>query len=215
MMKLKVCGMKYPENMQAIIRLSPDFLGLIFYPKSPRYMAETMKPEDVQNIPPAIKKVGVFVNESVSEISKRVNEYSLDLVQLHGDESPDFCKQVKATGVDVIKVFHIDANVDWEQLRIYQPFTDYFLFDTKSKNYGGTGKSFNWEILNGYDLEKPYFLGGGVSLENIDMVKKIGKNGPLVLDVNSRFETKPGYKDITLLAKLTEKLGLDFQETKN
>lgn len=214
-MKLKVCGMKYPENMQAIIRLSPDFLGLIFYPKSPRYMAETMKPEDVQNIPPAIKKVGVFVNESVSEISKRVNEYSLDLVQLHGDESPDFCKQVKATGVDVIKVFHIDANVDWEQLRIYQPFTDYFLFDTKSKNYGGTGKSFNWEILNGYDLEKPYFLGGGVSLENIDMVKKIGKNGPLVLDVNSRFETKPGYKDITLLAKLTEKLGLDFQETKN
>ena len=214
-MKLKVCGMKYPENMQAIIRLSPDFLGFIFYPKSPRYMAETMKPEDVQNIPPAIKKVGVFVNESVSEISKRVNEYGLDLVQLHGDESPDFCKQVKATGVDVIKVFHIDANVDWEQLRIYQPFTDYFLFDTKSKNYGGTGKSFNWEILNGYDLEKPYFLGGGVSLENIDMVKKIGKNGPLVLDVNSRFETKPGYKDITLLAKLTEKLGLDFQETKN
>ena len=213
-MKLKVCGMKYPENMKAVIRLSPDFLGFIFYPKSPRYMAESIKPEDVHDIPSTIKKVGVFVNESVPEISKRMNEYGLDLVQLHGGESPDFCKQVKAMGVGVIKVFHIDASIDWEQLRNYQPFTDYFLFDTKSENYGGTGKSFNWEVLNGYDLEKPYFLGGGVSLENIDMVKKTGKNGPLVLDVNSKFETKPGHKDITLLTKLTEKLALDFLQTK-
>ena len=209
-MKLKVCGMKYPENTMDVIRNSPDFIGFIFYPRSPRYMAETLQPGFVRNIPASIKKVGVFVNETLQVISSTVNDYDLDLVQLHGDESPGFCEKIRKTGVGVIKVFHVGEAMDWESLRVYQPFTDFFLFDTKSKHYGGTGKSFNWEILKDYNLETPYFLSGGVSLENIGHIKTLLNKLPVALDVNSRFETKPGFKDTALLKKLTGKLVKDF-----
>ena len=209
-MKLKVCGMKYPENIREVINLSPDFIGFIFYPKSPRYMGETLRSDDVTDIPPHIKKVGVFVNETLEVVLERVRAYNLDLVQLHGNESPVFCKRIKETGVGVIKVFHVGEDMDWSSLRDYQPFTDYFLFDTKSENYGGTGRPFNWEVLEGYNLETPYFLGGGLSLDNIDLIKATGQSTPFALDVNSRFEVKPGYKDISLLKKLTENLVVVF-----
>lgn len=213
-MKLKVCGMKYPENTREVIRHSPDFMGFIFYPRSPRYMAETLEPEFVRDIPAPIKKVGVFVNESLQVIAEHVGAYGLDLVQLHGDESPGFCEKIRKTGAGVIKVFHVDEEMDWESLKVYQPFTDFFLFDTKSKHYGGTGKSFNWEILKDYDLETPYFLSGGISLENVGNIKTALPNLPVALDVNSRFETKPGFKDTALLKKLTGKLAQDFPPKK-
>ena len=209
-MKLKVCGMKYPENIREVIKLSPDFLGFIFYQKSPRYMADTLKSGDLTDIPPHIKKVGVFVDESLPVILERISEYGLDLVQLHGKESPDFCQAIKKTGTGIIKVFHVGEAMDWTQLKAYQLFIDFFLFDTKSKKYGGTGKAFNWEILESYDLATPYFLSGGISLDNIDLIKTKGPNAPYALDVNSRFEVKPGYKDTALLGRLFERSALLF-----
>lgn len=202
--------MKYGENIREVTGLNPDFLGFIFYPKSPRYMVGTLQPEDIQDIPPHIKKVGVFVDESLQVVLERVAEYGLDVVQLHGSENPGFCKKIKEKGVGVIKVFHVGETMDWDVLKAYQSFTDYFLFDTKSENYGGTGKAFNWKILESYKLDTPYFLGGGVSLDNIDLIKTSGGAMPYALDVNSRFEEKPGYKDTVLLTTLTEKLALVF-----
>ena len=205
-MKLKVCGMKYLENMKAVIKLSPDFLGFIFYSGSPRCMAGTLKPDDVACIPSHIKKAGVFVDETISAILDNVHRYELDLVQLHGQESPEFCKKIKKAGPGVIKVFHIGDAMDWRTLDDYTDHVDYFLFDTKSKNYGGTGKSFNWEVLKSYDADIPYFLSGGVGLDNIGMIREMAIKQPFALDVNSRFEVAPGNKNIEQLTRLTEQL---------
>lgn len=209
-MKLKVCGMKYLENMEEVIKLSPDFLGFIFYPKSPRYMADTLNPDEVARIPAHIKKVGVFVNETTAMVLEKVNSYQLDLVQLHGHESPEFCETIKKAGPGVIKVFSIDKVMDWSVLDNYKDHVDYFLFDTKSKHYGGMGKSFNWEVLKSYDSDIPYFLSGGVGLDNIGLINKMPIKQPFALDVNSRFEITPGNKDIKQLAGLTEKLASAF-----
>ena len=175
-------------------------------------MAESLKPEDVRTISPSIKTVGVFVNETLEVISEKVANYGLDFVQLHGTESPDLCRQLKEKGIGVIKVFHVTNTIDHQQLKLYAPYSDFFLFDTKSESYGGTGRSFDWGVLNKYELDTPYFLGGGVSLENINLLKKSLRNPPAVLDVNSRFEITPGKKDISLLTRLTEKLARDFYQ---
>ena len=164
-LKLKICGMKFPENILEISQLQPDFLGFIFYANSPRNFEKK-----IPELPEKIKKVGVFVNASFEEITSKIKFYNLDFIQLHGNELPEFCKNLQEK-IPVIKAFSIDENFDFETLKKYYESCTYFLFDTKAKNHGDNGIAFDWNILENYKLEKKYFLCGGISLENVSDLK--------------------------------------------
>jgi len=211
-MKLKVCGLKYKENIEQIAQLNVDYMGFIFYPKSKRYVGEKFEIPVIGN---KIKKVGVFVNAELNHILEKVKQYGLAAVQLHGDETADFCKLIKeyflkneqTKKVEIIKAFGVDEAFDFKQLKPYEKFCDYFLFDTKTKEYGGSGHSFNWEILNKYDNALPFFLSGGIGLKEVEQIK----NEPIArkiyaIDVNSKLEIEPGLKDVTMIKQLANVL---------
>ena len=204
-MKLKICGMKYQENILNVAALSPDYMGFIFYENSPRFI-DTYIPE----IPKSIKKVGVFVNESLEKIKKKAAQYNLNTVQLHGHEAPEFCRELKSGGLEIIKVFSIRNEFDFSRLSAYEPFIDFFLFDTKGQNPGGNGFCFDWNVLRDYDANKPYFLSGGIGVEQLESLKKF-KNSTAAkqchaIDINSKFELKPGLKDDIKLKDFIEQL---------
>lgn len=199
-MKLKICGMKYANNIQEVAALQPDYLGFIFYEKSPRFFNGKL-PE----LPKSIQKVGVFVNASMNDILQKIKEYDLQVVQLHGNETPEICEVLKIINVAVIKAFSVNDNFDFKILALYESACDYFLFDTKGKYHGGNGTAFNWEILKNYSSKKPFFLSGGIGLEEINKIKKL--HLPIhALDVNSKFEIQPGLKNIQLLKELQHEL---------
>ncbi|MDN3579992.1 phosphoribosylanthranilate isomerase [Mucilaginibacter flavus] len=196
-MKIKVCGLKDPENINAVAALGPDYVGFICYSLSPRFI--TGLPVDIAaSLPSNIQKTGVFVNESAETIQSLIDTYRFDVIQLHGDESPEFSNSFK-NKVSVFKAFGLDENFDFEQLNNYVNNVDYFLFDTKTKGYGGSGKTFDWAILDNYKLNVPFFLSGGISLDNLEEIKKINHPQFYGVDLNSRFETEPGVKDIEKL----------------
>jgi len=201
----KVCGMKYIDNLREVISLNPDYVGFIFYPRSKRYMVDTLKPNEVVALD-NVKKVGVFVNEISDKIDAYIEAYGLDGIQLHGDESPQFC--ARFTGrVSVIKSFSIgDTGLDQEKLMRYEEVCNYILFDTKGKLPGGNGYTFNWDILNSYSLSTPFFLSGGISLANMDQVCDMLRLPLHSVDVNSQFEIEPGKKDIDKLRILADKI---------
>lgn len=203
MMKIKVCGMRDTANLAELLELKPDFIGFIFYDKSPRFVGEILDEEFVKNIPKPIKKVGVFVNANPDFILRNVKKYDLQFVQLHGNETPDFCRTLKMRGANIIKAFSVDENFNFATLNNYKPHCDFFLFDAKGSHPGGNGITFNWDVLKRYDNDKPFFLSGGLSLENIEEVSKL-ENPIFGLDVNSKFETEPALKDIEKLKKLME-----------
>ena len=197
-MKLKICGMKYPDNMLEVGSLLPDYMGFIFWPKSARYFDGEM-PE----LPKSIRKTGVFVNESISVIEEKVAKYDLQAVQLHGQESVEFCSELKTkfgASIEIIKVFSADENCDFTVLKPYESVCDYFLFDTKGKLPGGNGTTFDWKILEKYPSTKPFFLSGGIGIAELDSIKEISKtNLPIyAIDINSKFEIEPGLKNIQL-----------------
>lgn len=197
-MKLKICGMKYQANIQEVAALQPDYLGFIFYEKSPRFCND-----ELPEIPNTIAKVGVFVNAPLSEILNKIKAYNLQLVQLHGEESPEICEVLRLINIKVIKTFSIEDTFDFETLRPYETVCDYFLFDTKGKHYGGNGTTFNWEILKKYPSQKPFFLSGGIGLEEISKLKQL--NLPIyAVDVNSKFETEPGLKNSNACKKIIQ-----------
>jgi phosphoribosylanthranilate isomerase len=208
-MKLKVCGMRDVENIKALSELKPDFMGFVFYDKSPRFVGSDSNDDEllevVNSLPREIKKVGVFVNATADYILQNVRKYGLHYVQLHGNEMPDFCRNLKFKGVNIIKAFRIDNSFIFSQLNNYKPHVDFFLFDAKGDGYGGNGISFDWSILKKYDNEKSYFLAGGISLENIDELGNIIPK-PYAIDVNSKFEILPAIKDIEKLSELILKL---------
>ena len=196
--------MKYPENIKEISTLNPDYLGFIFWEKSSR----NMNFETIPEIPKSIKKVGVFVNASIQDIISKVNQYQLDIVQLHGNESVTYCKNVKKLGVEVIKVFSIADKFDFTTIKEYVLFVDYFLFDTKGKLPGGNGTTFDWKVLEKYPSQKPFFLSGGIGLDEIDLAKQILKTDlPIyAIDVNSKFEIEAGLKDKEKLDRFKQKI---------
>lgn len=204
-MKLKVCGMRDAENIKALVELKPDFIGFIFYDKSPRFVGNTLDAELIQSIPREVKKVGVFVNPTVDYILQNVKKYGLNYVQLHGNETPDFCKNLRMKGVNIIKAFRLDESFIFSQLNNYKPHVDFFLFDAKGDGYGGNGVTFDWSILKKYDNQKPYFLAGGISLDNLDELASITPK-PYAFDVNSKFEVEPGVKDIEKIGELIAKM---------
>lgn len=204
-MLLKVCGLKDPENIKQVAVLKPDYMGFIFYPHSKRFVGDDFV---LPFISPEIKKVGVFVNATASFIIDKVDEYKLDLIQLHGDEKPEFCEVLNHI-VPVIKAFGIDESFDFEKLEDYKTKCSYFLFDTKTKEYGGSGKQFDWKILEKFDNSVPFFLSGGIGVEEIEKLEdwnpdsyRDGKLKHYGVDVNSRFEIETGLKDIKQLEKI-------------
>ena len=201
-MQLKICGMRNPQNITDIAALNPDYLGFIFYEKSKRYVGEDFDEAATYHLPKGIKKIGVFVNASMEYVLSKVKRYDLDLVQLHGEETPEFCRDLQMKNITIIKVFAVGQTFNFAQLEPYKPHCDYFLFDTKGKEKGGNGITFNWDVLKDYDNEKPFFLSGGLNLENIGKVKELGDLNILAIDVNSGFETEPGLKDVESIKRL-------------
>lgn len=196
-LKIKVCGMRDAENIQPLLTLPIDYIGFIFYSKSARFVVD--KP--TVDFPSSLKKVGVFVNASKEVIQEKIQDFDLQVVQLHGNESPEFCQEIKDLGMEIFKAFGIGENFDWETIAGYVGKVDYFLFDTQSTQYGGTGQTFNWEILKNYPYQTPYWLSGGISLENIKEASNFEDNRLYGLDLNSKFETKPALKNIHTLTQ--------------
>ncbi len=185
--------MREPENIREVASLRPDYMGFIFFEKSKRFVGKNfMVPND---FPKEIMRVGIFVNENVDTILKMVHSHQLDFVQLHGNEPVDECKFLKESGARLIKVFSMDSGFDFNTTKQFAPYADYFLFDTKTAGYGGSGKLFDWDLLKKYDQQVPFFLSGGLSDENIRQVAEIKNKNLYAVDVNSRVETTPGLKN--------------------
>lgn len=210
-MRVKVCGMTSLEQIRALDEMGVEFAGMIFYPKSPRYVKKFhLSPLDLKREKFNISKVGVFVNAGLDEILKEVDQWRLHMVQLHGDESPKFCEQV-SNHVTTIKAFRISENDDLEwKLYPYHPYVDMYLFDsgwsanaTRPANYGGTGIQFDWEILEKAKIVKPFFLSGGIGPEDVDLIKKFERKQKNIfaIDVNSKFEISPGVKDMEKISQ--------------
>ncbi|MFL0352200.1 phosphoribosylanthranilate isomerase [Xanthomarina sp. GH4-25] len=204
-MKLKICGMKYPDNITEVAMLQPDYLGFIFHEPSARHFEGTI-PEILDKI----EKVGVFVDEKVEYISRQIETHKLTIIQLHGHESPEICQLLKSSGVKVIKVFSIKNTFDFSILTPYEDVCDYFLFDTKGKLPGGNGYTFNWSVLEQYPSTKPFFLSGGIGLDQVEDLKRFQKSKASkycdALDVNSQFEIESGLKNIQLLKEFKNNL---------
>ena len=203
-LKLKVCGMRDPKNIEGLIDIKPDFMGFIFYAKSARFV-DAIDEQVLSNVPSNIKKVGVFVNESISNVCAIISKYGLDYAQLHGDEDLNYAKELKEKGVNIIKVFRVKDAIPSEVAN-YVGIADYLLFDTSTSSYGGSGKKFDWGILKNENITIPFLLSGGVQIDDLNEIKTLDL--PLLkgIDVNSKFEVEPGLKDLELVRQLKEQL---------
>ncbi len=200
-MQLKVCGITTSDDIMALITMKIDRLGFIFYHKSKRFVYGKLIEDGLNEIPKNIKKTGVFVNAEISEIEQIIDRFQLDSIQLHGDETPEFCNHFRPK-TEVIKTISIKDKSSFETTKLYQHACDLFLFDTQSENYGGTGKTFDWQWLEAYTLDKPFYLSGGVSLGNFEEIKKIRHEKLTGIDINSKFEIRPGIKNIEKIKQL-------------
>jgi phosphoribosylanthranilate isomerase len=190
---IKICGMRDHKNIMEVASLNPEYLGFIFYEKSPRFVGDDLK---LPSLPSLIKKVGVFVNEKTEVIVKKGNKFGFDLVQLHGDETAEQCAQLKDLGMKIVKAFALDENFDFREITPFKKQVEFFLFDTKGKNYGGNAKVFDWALLKKYDQEVPFFLSGGLSPANIEQLVDVANMNLHALDLNSGVEEAPGLKSI-------------------
>ncbi|OIQ18786.1 phosphoribosylanthranilate isomerase [Lacinutrix sp. MedPE-SW] len=204
-MKLKICGMKNENNILDVAELNPGYMGFIFYEKSPRHFNTT-----IPELPESIKKIGVFVNATFDFIRGKVEKHDLQGVQLHGDETPELCKSLKDLGIIVIKVFSIKNQFNFKVLEPFEDVCDYYLFDTKGKEPGGNGYTFNWNVLKKYPSIKPYFLSGGIGPKEMDslllFLKRPESEFCAAVDLNSKFETAAGLKNTAKLKTFQQKL---------
>jgi phosphoribosylanthranilate isomerase len=222
-MKIKVCGMRDAENISELIKLKPDYMGFIFYDKSKRFVTSFPKIE----IPSEIKKVGVFVNETIDDIIEIVKQNKLDAVQLHGNETPEYVRSLSGVEVtcskniggistplnhqvEIFKAFSVDDNFDFSKTEPYQKVCDYLLFDTKGKDYGGNGVKFNWQVLDNYKGELPYMLSGGITKNDSQAILSFlrGQESKkcIGLDINSGFEIEPALKNINEIKEFKQNL---------
>lgn len=207
-MIVKICGMTQKENIAQVCELFPDFLGLIFYPKSPRN-AIGINPEIFKSLPEHIKPVGVFVNADFNGIVEIANRYGIKTVQLHGEEPPEFCEKLKKLGFKVIKAIKVPSSSDenfFKSLECYEGKIDLFLFDTGGAKPGGNGQKFNWDILDNYYLEMPFLLSGGIGPDDLELIKSFHHPQFIGIDLNSRFEISPGIKSFPLLSNFLKDL---------
>ena len=202
--------MRESQNILALAELQPDFMGFIFFEKSVRFTGEILEKKILKSLPLNIQKTGVFVNESFEKVIEISKDYDLDFVQLHGNETVEFCNKLKKEGLKIIKVFSVDNSFDFAETAPFETFTDYFLFDTKADGgYGGHGKAFDWQILDNYKGGTPFLLAGGISLENLGDLDKIKNKNFAGIDVNSKFEFSPAEKDIEALKELFGRIKLN------
>ncbi len=203
--KLKICGMKY--NTQEVAQLRPDYLGFIFYDKSPRNFEGIA----IESLPDTIKKVGVFVDATIAFAKAKIKEYQLDVIQLHGTESVTYINKLRQTEtVEVWKVFGIKGHFDFKKLVPYEGIVNAFLFDTKGKEKGGNGYTFDWSVLKEYPSKTPLILSGGIGLDEVKKVKEIlATDIPIyAIDVNSKLEKRAGEKDISTVKKFISEMDL-------
>ncbi|MEO9004201.1 MAG: phosphoribosylanthranilate isomerase [Ginsengibacter sp.] len=207
-MKIKVCGNRSLSQLKELEDSGIDYAGFIFYEQSPRYVLKEIKGEDVKGLKLNIEKVGVFVNATEEEIMKQIDDFGLDVVQLHGDETASFCERI-SDHIKVVKAFRIadfDTNIDW-LIKEYDEMCDYYLFDKGSAGlYGGTGEKFNWDLLEKSTIGKPFFLSGGIGIDDVEALRKFKHPFFYGVDVNSRFEIEPGIKDIELIKKFISQI---------
>ena len=213
-MKIKVCGMKDSNNIELLLKQPIDFIGFIFYPKSKRYVGKNQLSDWInqhEDLFGEVQKVGVFVNAEIETLLNTVHDYKLDYVQLHGEESPEYCREINLLWeastlrkAKLIKAFSVDEDFDFSLTIPYSSFCRYFIFDTKGDTYGGTGKTYDWSILQKYQGITPFFLSGGLSPEHVEDIKQLDIPQLSGLDINSRFEIEPGLKDIDQVASFVE-----------
>jgi phosphoribosylanthranilate isomerase len=205
---LKICGMREAANIRSVLALEPDMMGFIFYEKSTRNAENELEEELLIYFPIGTQKVGVFVNADINFVAEKIRKYKLQLVQLHGSESPVYCNEIKKLGVDIIKAFSIDESFDFDSLEQYNGIASLLLFDTKGKNAGGNGIKFDWDLLNNIKIKQPFLISGGVDIEDVEAVVAFQKLHPQLIgiDVNSKFELKPALKDVNKLQSLQKKL---------
>ncbi|SDX08767.1 phosphoribosylanthranilate isomerase [Lutibacter oricola] len=223
-MKIKVCGMRNSENISELIKLKPDYMGFIFYKKSKRFVSDFPQVK----IPSEIKKVGVFVNETIETIVKIVQKHQLDAVQLHGNETPEYIRSLSGVEVtyneninnvistplnrqvEIFKAFSVDDDFDFSKTEPYQKVCDYLLFDTKGKDYGGNGVKFNWQMLDNYKGELPYMLSGGITKDDsqviLSFLRRQESNKCIGVDINSGFEIEPALKNIANIKEFKQNL---------
>ncbi len=206
-MIVKVCGMREADNIRRVEALGIDWMGFIFYPRSKRHVA-ALPPYLPQNA----RRVGVFVNAPLAEISPKIKDFGLDCVQLHGSETPDFCAEVKKSGVKVIKAVHVSSDADLSALDYP---ADYLLFETPSEAFGGSGRHFDWSLLNSYSGPVPFLLSGGIGPDDFEAINAMDHPLFAGIDLNSRFESEPGVKQPELLATFLAKLKKPIQHESN
>ncbi len=203
-MKIKVCGMVSPENLEQVCALQPDFVGYIFYAGSKRFVG-ALPDQALFRVPgPGISKVGVFVNESIETVKRTFSLRQLHLVQLHGEESAEYCQALSNEGIPVIKAMNVLTEED--RLEDYREHVHFFLFDTPGQGYGGTGRKFNWDLLKRIPSSHSFLLGGGIGAGDAEAVMDVSHEGMLGVDLNSRFEISPGIKDLRLLKEFMQKI---------
>jgi phosphoribosylanthranilate isomerase len=200
MVKLKICGMKEEKNILEVAALHPEYMGFIFYLKSPRYVGDDFK---MPELPSSINRVGVFVNASVSDMLQKADDHRLTFIQLHGHEPVEQCEELRRNNLRVIKVFSVDDEFDFDQTRTYEEVSDFFLFDTKGKYHGGNAIVFNWKILAQYNQQLPFFLSGGIGPDNVEAVKNLRGMNIHAVDVNSGAEARPALKDLKKISTIT------------
>ena len=203
-MIIKVCGMRDAENIRAVEQLLASWMGFIFWPKSSRYVSE--RPS---YLPTHCKRVGVFVDADIEQIKHTVEDYALDIVQLHGHETPEFLRQLRSVfdhSIAIIKAFNIATEDDLKTTQAYEGIADYFLFDTKGQSVGGNGEKFDWSVLDAYDGSTPFLLSGGIGPDDANRVRAFHHPQCIGIDLNSRFEVEPAYKDIKKLKTFLEQL---------
>jgi phosphoribosylanthranilate isomerase len=207
-MRVKVCGMTEIDQVKQLDAMGVDFAGFIFYPKSPRYVIRHLSGEQVKRARLRLGKVGVFVNAAYDEVMRQVEAFGLDMVQLHGDETPRFCEQL-ANYITVVKVFRLGENdpIEW-LIRPYQDYCDMFLFDTEGAGYGGTGKKFNWDTLKPAHIDKLFFLSGGIEAADVVKLREFELEPVarklFAIDINSKFELSPGVKDLKKIRSMLD-----------
>jgi phosphoribosylanthranilate isomerase len=203
-LKLKVCGMRDAENIMQVAALNPDYMGFIFYDKSPRYVGLDFRIPAA--FPTNIIRVGVFVNASTEEMKRHYKLHKLDFLQLHGSESVKQCEELKQDNIKIIKVLSVDEQTDFDQTKFYSEVADFLLFDTKGKYFGGNSKTFRWQSLEQYDQQLPFFLSGGLSPENAKETESLSAMNLHALDVNSGVEASPGLKDLNKIKVIKDLL---------
>jgi phosphoribosylanthranilate isomerase len=205
-MQIKICGMRDAQNIQDLLELQPDYIGFIFYPNSKRFISiDAFLALNLDSY--TTQKVGVFVNEDIKKVIQIATLAELDYIQLHGDETVEYCENLKYLDFKIIKAFGIHEKFDFQVLNEYQEVCEYFLFDTKTSEYGGSGKTFDWKLLDQYSLNKKIFLSGGLKLEHLASIKSLPYYSKIqALDFNSQLEISPAFKNIQLCSALISEI---------